>query len=462
MPCTRLQEIDVAAFAVDPRAPAWAEFRDHFPRCAECSREVARFATLSVALGSEGAGASAHPSDAKLLALARASSELARDERARLEAHLAGCAPCRTELAVARGFDFAAVSASPGRRSWLAGLGMALVPLLRRPVLAAAVIVVLAAPVAFLVWRLAREALPVASPTPPTAEVERSAPAAIVAEAQPKAEPEPLPAAPEKMPAAPAPAARPEPAQIAKQAPVAKPPAAAAQPLEPAAPAATPPEPPPPIQIAALVPTESPLYIPSPRASGPSVRVGGATRDLGAGVPAPEALAPAQVGASAGESPNLYWFLPTATASPVDVTVVDPDAADPLLETTIQGPLEAGVHRVSLSEHGARLRPGVEYRWFVALVRDPERRSEDVVSGAAIRYAPPGPELSARLSAAAPARAAHLYAESGFWYDAFDQLSSWLEADRSAALLRSHRAALLEQVGLDDAAAYERRNGSGE
>jgi hypothetical protein len=185
-------------------------------------------------------------------------------------------------------------------------------------------------------------------------------------------------------------------------------------------------------------------------------------RSLGAEVPAPEALGPAQVGASTRESPNLYWFLPEAASSPLEVTVVGPDAAAPLLETTVAAPLEAGVHRVSLAEHGARLRPGVDYRWFVALVRDPARRSQDVVSGAAIRYTPPGAELSARLSAASPARAAHLYAESGYWYDAFDQLSSWLEAERGSALLRSHRAALLEQVGLREAAAFERRSEPGE
>jgi hypothetical protein len=184
-------------------------------------------------------------------------------------------------------------------------------------------------------------------------------------------------------------------------------------------------------------------------------------RSLGAGAPTPEALGPAHVGASSHESPNLYWFLSEATSSPVEVTVVDPDAAAPLLETTLPAPLSAGVHRVSLAEHGVRLRPGVDYRWFVALVRDPERRSQDVVSGAAIRYTPPGPELDSRLSSAPPTRAAHLYAESGLWYDAFDQVSSWLATEPGAPLLRRHRAALLEQVGLGDAAAFERRSASG-
>jgi hypothetical protein len=182
---------------------------------------------------------------------------------------------------------------------------------------------------------------------------------------------------------------------------------------------------------------------------------------VGAGAPAPEALGPEHLGASAQASPSLYWFLPEATSLPVEVTVSDEGAVAPLLELTVPGPLRAGLHRVSLAEHGVRLAPGIDYHWFVALVRDPKSRSQDLVSGAAIRYAPPGPELGARLSAAPPARGAHFYAASGFWYDAFDQLSRWLDAERDAALLHEHRAALLDQVGLDDAAAFERRRASG-
>ena len=80
----------------------------------------------------------------------------------------------------------------------------------------------------------------------------------------------------------------------------------------------------------------------------------------------------------------------------------------------------------------------------------PARRARDVVSGGSIRYAP------AADAAAPPARRAHAYAEAGLWYDAVDQLSTWLTAEPHAAVLHAHRAALLEQVGLAEAARYER------
>src|SRR5262249_24761556 len=153
-----------------------------------------------------------------------------------------------------------------------------------------------------------------------------------------------VPAPPEP----PAPAPRPEPAAVAKQ------------PVEPA-------EPPRPIEIAALVPAEAPRYAPGALANGPSVRIGDSARSLEAEGPAPVALGPEQIGASAHESPTLYWFLPAATPLAIEVTVVEPSAPEPLLEVMLPGPHEAGVHRVSLAERGVRLRPGVDYQWFAAL-----------------------------------------------------------------------------------------------
>src|SRR5262249_15010419 len=253
----------------------------------------------------------------------------------------------------------------------------------------------------------------------PVAPVEKAPPETAVAEAPPSTPAEPAPPPPARAPTHVAAAPRTAATPAAKQPP-------AATPVEREPPAAKPPASPAPIEIAALVPTEIPRYAPGLLASGPTVRIASAARSAAAAAAAPQALGPAQVGTSAHGAPSLYWFLPEASSSPVEVTVVDPDASDPVLEARFEAPLAAGVHRVSLAERGVQLRPGVDYRWFVALVSDPERRSQDEVSGAAIRYAPPDPELAARLAAAPAGHAAHVYAESGFWYDAFDQLSSWL------------------------------------
>jgi hypothetical protein len=90
----------------------------------------------------------------------------------------------------------------------------------------------------------------------------------------------------------------------------------------------------------------------------------------------------------------------------------------------------------------------VDYQWFVALVSDPARRSNDVVSGAIVRYEPG----SAPPAKTPPERAAHAYAAAGLWYDAFDQVVSWLATEPDAPLLHAYRASLLEQVDLEEVA----------
>jgi len=443
MTCNRAREIDLASFIVDSRAAEWAEFRDHYPRCADCAREVAQLGTLVATLQDAGANPGAHLTEQQLLALSTAPASLGVEEREKTEAHLANCAPCRTELASVRDFDWSAVAAPAQGPGWLERFGAALFPALPRPVLAAALAVLVALP-AYLVWRvsirgaeaprLARIEEPVkAAPSPP-APIEVAKPI----------EQEPPPPEPEPKREAPVVREKPAPAPLA---PTPVEPAPEPRPAQ-----KPPPEPEPrPIEIAALLPSEAPRYLPGALAGGASVRIGGAARSTGAAGPTPQVLAPAHLGRTAHESPTLYFFLPDATTQPVEVTVTDPNAVDPLLEARLAVPLAAGVHAIRLSDRGVRLAPGVDYQWFVTVVADPSRRSNDVVSGAQIRYTP-APELASLE----PVRRAHAYAEAGLWYDAFDQLSAWLLAEPDAAILHQHRAALLEQVGLAEAASYER------
>jgi hypothetical protein len=94
----------------------------------------------------------------------------------------------------------------------------------------------------------------------------------------------------------------------------------------------------------------------------------------------------------------------------------------------------------------------------VAVVADPAQRSRDVVAGGAVQRIEPPAALAQRLAGAGDdARAAVLAAE-GIWYDALAALSEPLAARPGDAALRERRAAVLEQVGLAEVAAFERRN----
>jgi hypothetical protein len=163
-------------------------------------------------------------------------------------------------------------------------------------------------------------------------------------------------------------------------------------------------------------------------------------------------LAPDHVGQTAHEQPVLYWYLSRATSYPVAVTLIDLDSPIPLLKTRLGPPLQPGVLRVRLADYGVRLVPGTLYQWFVALMPDTMHACEEVLSGGVIVRA-----LAADKRPPSKAAAPQRYAEAGLWYDAISAISDLIEAAPHDATLRQQRAALLEQVGLLEAAAHDLR-----
>jgi Domain of Unknown Function (DUF928) len=64
--------------------------------------------------------------------------------------------------------------------------------------------------------------------------------------------------------------------------------------------------------------------------------------------------------------------------------------------------------------------------------------------------------VRSRLNEAGAASRPALYAGAGIWYDAIDEISRLISAQPENRELRAQRAALLEQVGLTEAAAFDR------
>src|SRR5262245_50794486 len=194
------------------------------------------------------------------------------------------------------------------------------------------------------------------------------------------------------------------------------------------------------------VASEMPEYIP-PLRSAPGGRVGGSTR--GIGTPATLfALAPDHTGLTIQEQPSLYWYLSQSTSYPVDFTIIDARTVQPLIETRLSGPLQPGMQRVRLADYGVRLSLGVAYRWSVALIVEPARRSRDIIAGGAIERIAPSAELRGKMARTGKRRASYVYAESGLWYDALAAISDLIDAAPNDRMLRQERASLLEQVGL--------------
>ena len=197
-----------------------------------------------------------------------------------------------------------------------------------------------------------------------------------------------------------------------------------------------------------------PVYRP-PARGAPGGRVGGGARGIGDELVTMSALAPNHIGLTVTEQPVLHWYLSKTTARSLEFVLIEHEAIKPLIETRLAPPGQGGIQRIRLSDYGVRLSPGVLYRWFVALVPDPDQRSKDIIAGGIIERIEALQALSARLAQAPKADAPTIYAEAGIWYDAVAAISDLVDAAPADASLRNRRALLLEQVGLLEAAKYE-------
>jgi hypothetical protein len=200
----------------------------------------------------------------------------------------------------------------------------------------------------------------------------------------------------------------------------------------------------------------SPTYKPPLRGS-PSGRIGGGTR--GGGTLERSAvlavLTPDHVGLTTQEQPSLFWYISQPTIDTVELTVIESQAIKPVLETRLNPATQPGIQRIRLADHNLRLKTGIQYRWYVAVIPDSKNRSKDILAGGFIERIELSDNLRSRL-AQAGAESAFVYAEEGVWYDALSSLSDMVDAKSSDTSARLQRAALLEQVRLQQVADFER------
>jgi hypothetical protein len=121
MACRKAFDLDLVACLLDAGRPEWAEFRDHYPRCADCAAEVRTWTELQASL------AAPHPAPDELLKFEQRSKDLAPAAHERIGAHVATCRSCRDELRALRAFDPRALEAAPApapaKRRWWRSLG---------------------------------------------------------------------------------------------------------------------------------------------------------------------------------------------------------------------------------------------------------------------------------------------------------------------------------------------------
>src|SRR4029450_6221749 len=156
----------------------------------------------------------------------------------------------------------------------------------------------------------------------------------------------------------------------------------------------------------------------APPLGAPAGRVGGGTRSGSArDIFVLSALVPEDTGLTVSEQPSLYWFISSATALPGEGAISDPRATQPVLETRLPSPVQPGLHRIKLADHGVRLAPGVAYRWSVTVISDPNRRSRDILAGGVIERVETPAGFAAKLAQSVNEEFPLIYAQAGLWYD---------------------------------------------
>lgn len=196
-----------------------------------------------------------------------------------------------------------------------------------------------------------------------------------------------------------------------------------------------------------------------PLRGAPAGRIGGGSR----GATERESfallvLAPDHIGLTIHDQPFLYWYISKQISHPVELTITERMAIEPLFVKFFEGPSKAGIQTISLADFGVRLQKDVQYKWFITLVTDADHRSKDILAGGIIKLVNIPESLSTKLQTSGNLGAPYVYAEEGLWYDAIQSISEMIDASPNDVDLRKQRISLLKQVGLDEVAEFESKN----
>ena len=196
------------------------------------------------------------------------------------------------------------------------------------------------------------------------------------------------------------------------------------------------------------LPARVPVYRP-PIRGAPVGRVAGGTRGIIDEYPSLLCvISPDHTALTIRSQPQLHWYLREKTTYLIELTVIEEMAIHPILETRIAQPVKPGIQTIQLSDFDVRLEQGVTYKWFVAVIPDPDRRSKDILAWGAVRYVRVSEETSNKLTKIDKETVLDIYARAGIWYDAFADLTDLIEANPNDSNLVAKQKALLEQIGL--------------
>lgn len=156
-------------------------------------------------------------------------------------------------------------------------------------------------------------------------------------------------------------------------------------------------------------------------------------------------LAPSHyVGLTAHSHPTVWVYIPPTRAQQLEFSLFDAQGKG-IYQTTL--PIAAaGLISISLPTTAPALAERIPHYWTVALVCNPDRRTDDWVAGGgwierrSLTSAPTTPSALAQVS---------LLANTGYWYDALDNLMQLRQTQPHSPVLASTWITLLQSAGLE-------------
>ena len=187
----------------------------------------------------------------------------------------------------------------------------------------------------------------------------------------------------------------------------------------------------------------------------PGNRIGGASRSGASEKDAVTVsiLAPAETAAlTSREQPVIYWSLSGDTGDPIALVLTDlTNLEEPLLEVTLEGKKERGLHKLDLARvkqagKPVKLRPGVKYEVAIEVVTDEAEASKNPSASCNVVRIDPKEAPAAAAKEKDAAKRASAYGKAGLWLDYIDALNAAVEAaPGDEALSRRRTRALAAQ-----------------
>lgn len=149
--------------------------------------------------------------------------------------------------------------------------------------------------------------------------------------------------------------------------------------------------------------------------------------------------------------PSILVYLPENQAQNAEFLLKDENEKD-VYRTTFPVPKTgAGIFSFKLpaDKTSPPLVVGKNYRWYLALICQPENRREDLFVGGLLVRVQPSAGLRKALEKVAPQQRPGLYAKFGIWQDALTTLAQLRRAKPDDPAIAANWQALLNSVGLE-------------